>query len=168
MGGGHPGVLAAGSGGLGGQGGSGRTGGAVAYYKFDEGYSTTAHNSGSQGETLQGTLTNMATSPSTTTSGWTQAGKFGKGLVFDGSNDVVTLTDNDLLDFTLTDSFALSFWVKSNDSGTITNLMAKYPGTNTYYTIEFRNSGKAYFEITDGNNFPNITSTTTINDNNWH
>ncbi len=60
----------------------------VAYYKFDEGNGTTANNSGSGGSTLNGTLTNMA-NPATATSGWTDAGKFGKGLNFDGSNDYV-------------------------------------------------------------------------------
>ncbi len=55
----------------------------VAYYKFDEGNGTTANNSGSGGSTLNGTLTNMA-NPATATSGWTDAGKFGKGLNFDG------------------------------------------------------------------------------------
>ncbi|MBI2590422.1 MAG: hypothetical protein HYW33_00870 [Candidatus Blackburnbacteria bacterium] len=101
------------SGGSGGQGGSGRAGGAVAYYKFDEGYGTTVHNSGSQGETLQGTLTNMATSPSTATSGWTQSGKFGKGLVFDGSNDYV---DTGSKFPQLTSTLTISAWVKPGTS----------------------------------------------------
>ncbi len=63
----------------------------VAYYKFDEGNGTTANNSGSGGSTLNGTLTNMA-NPATATSGWTDAGKFGKGLNFDGVDDYVNLT----------------------------------------------------------------------------
>lgn len=63
----------------------------VAYYKFDEGNGTTANNSGSGGSTLNGTLTNMA-APATATSGWTDAGKFGKGLNFDGVDDYVNLT----------------------------------------------------------------------------
>ena len=54
MGGGHPGVLAGSSGPSSVIASGARQSGPVAYYKFDEGYGTTAHNSGSQGETLQG------------------------------------------------------------------------------------------------------------------
>jgi len=63
----------------------------VAYYKFDEGNGTTANNSGTGDSALNGTLTNMA-APATATSGWTDAGKFGKGLNFDGVDDYVNLT----------------------------------------------------------------------------
>ncbi|MCK4824584.1 LamG domain-containing protein, partial [bacterium] len=61
-------------------------GSAIGHWKFDEGYGVTANNSGISGSALNGTLTNMA-SPATSTSGWTDEGKMGKGLVFDGSND---------------------------------------------------------------------------------
>ena len=64
---------------------------ATAYYKFDEGNGTTANNSGTGDSALNGTLTNMA-APATATSGWTDAGKFGKGLNFDGVDDYVNLT----------------------------------------------------------------------------
>jgi len=63
---------------------------AVAHYKFDEGYGTTANNSGSGGSTLNGTLTNMS-SPPTATSGWTNSGKFSKALNFDGTTNWVDL-----------------------------------------------------------------------------
>lgn len=66
--------------------GSGKQSGPVAYYKFDEGTGTIANNSGNGGSALNGTLTNMS-SPATATSGWTNNGKYGKALNFDGYND---------------------------------------------------------------------------------
>jgi len=60
----------------------------IAHWKFDEGYGITANNSGIGGSALNGTLTTMS-SPATATSGWTDSGKMGKALVFDGVDDYV-------------------------------------------------------------------------------
>jgi len=75
----------------------------VGYWKFDEGYGTTANNSGNGGTTYNVTL---ASSPNIPT--WTNEGKFGKALSFDGSNDYATI--NTSLP-TLTEG-TLSMWVK--------------------------------------------------------
>ena len=63
-------------------------GSALLHLKFDDGFGNVASNSGSQGSTLNGGLMNMA-SPATFGSGWTNTGKFGKALSFDGTNDYV-------------------------------------------------------------------------------
>ncbi len=81
--------------------------GIVGYWKFDEGNGTTANNSGNGGSTLNGTLTNMA-APATSTSGWTNSGKFNKGLVFDGTNDYV-----DTGSINLGTTHSISFWKKT-------------------------------------------------------
>ncbi len=81
----------------------------LGYWKFDEGQGTTAHNSGNGGSALNGTLTNM-TSPATATSGWTQAGKYGKGLIFDGTDDYVSTSNESTFDG-LT-GFTISAWTK--------------------------------------------------------
>ncbi|MEI7750050.1 MAG: LamG-like jellyroll fold domain-containing protein [Candidatus Moraniibacteriota bacterium] len=78
---------------------------ATVYYKFDEGNGTTANNSGVGGSALNGTLTNMA-SPATSTSGWTDNGKYGKGLNFDGVNDSVNEPTS------IANAQAVSFWAK--------------------------------------------------------
>lgn len=62
-------------------------GSAVAHYKFDEGYGTTVHNSGSAGSPLSGNLGTGNSAPT-----WSQNGKFGKALSFDG-NDWVSFPD---------------------------------------------------------------------------
>ena len=79
----------------------------VAYYKFDEGAGTTANNAGTDGASINGTLTNMA-SPATATSGWTNDGKFGKALKFDGTLGNKVTTD---LNYDFLPSFSLSAWI---------------------------------------------------------
>ena len=54
----------------------------VGYWKFDEGYGTTANNSGNGGSTLNGIISGAA---------WTNSGKFGKALSFNGSSSYVDL-----------------------------------------------------------------------------
>ena len=129
MGGGHPGVLAGSSGPSSVIASGARQSGPVAYYKFDEGYGTTAHNSGSQGETLQGTLTNMATAPSTSTSGWTQSGKFNRALNFDGTDDYVVTSGSSYIP-SGNSAFTISLWV--NPSSNVTNkYIIKWGNMNT-------------------------------------
>jgi hypothetical protein len=78
----------------------------VAHYKFDEGYGTTANNSGSIGSAANGTLTNGPQ--------WRNDGKFGKAIVLDGeytnSDDYVTIPDHNSLDVQ-TGPFTVSAWI---------------------------------------------------------
>ncbi len=89
----------------------------LGFWKFDEGADNTCSggsndvcNSGSQGSTLDGAQSGMA-SPATSTSGWTQAGKFGKALLFDGTNDNVTTTMTSIGSSGIT----ISAWIKPSD-----------------------------------------------------
>ncbi len=80
------------------------------HWRFGEANGTTANDSAT-GTITNGTLTNMA-SPSTTTSGWTASGKYNSALVFDGSNDQVTvLTASDgEVDFNTAEPFSACAW----------------------------------------------------------
>ncbi len=89
-------------------------GSALAHYKFDDGYGTTTKNSGSLGSTGNGTLTSMA-SPATVTSGWTNEGKLGKALLFDGTNDYVA-TNNTMSSLMTASEAAISIWIKPTGS----------------------------------------------------
>lgn len=103
---------------------------ALINWRFDEGYGTTAYNSGSLGSLSSGTglasLTNMS-SPATAVSGWSQDGKIKKAISFDGINDYVETGDVFYSD-TLTvcawvydanvDSNARSVVIKRNVTGT--------------------------------------------------
>lgn len=146
--------------------------GAVGYWKFDEGQGTTANNSGSQGPTLQGTLTSMA-SPATSTSGWSQSGKFGRGLVFDGTDDYADMGDpsNGSLDFG-TSSFSLSAWVKTSSTG-YKRIISKghYGWTDGYLLQLYDSSGFISTGIGAGGTQANslfFYSGTAVNDGNWH
>ncbi len=83
----------------------------LGWWKFEEGYSATAHNSGSQGALLDGALLNMATAPSTSTSGWSMAGKFGKALSFDATNDAVDGGTDTSIDDLTTGPMTVSAWI---------------------------------------------------------
>ena len=106
MNGGHPSITAASAG----TSPIGPRGGPIGYWKFDEGYGTAANNSGAAGNVLNGLLHHS--SPATSTSGWTQAGKFGKALNFDGIDDYVSTS------LTVPDSGTISLWAYPTDTST--------------------------------------------------
>ncbi len=135
--------------------------------RFDEGYGTTARNNGNGGTGITGTLTSMA-SPATSTSGWTNAGKFGKGILFDGSDDVITTGTPAALQ--LTSSISLSAWVKF--TGTLaTNgratVLGSFDNTNGYLLDYIDTSGTKSLRFTG----PSVTGACTVNntlDSNWN
>jgi hypothetical protein len=85
----------------------GSVGNPVLHLGFDDGYGTTAQDSSPQNN--DGTLTNMA-APATSTSGWSSAGKFGKALAFDGTNDYVSVGNNSSI--IPASSISISTWAK--------------------------------------------------------
>ncbi len=84
----------------------------VVYWKFDEGQGTTANNSGSASSS-NGNVSGA--SPATATSGWNVTGKVNKGIIFDGTDDYVSiLTASDAaVDFNASEQFTLTSWVYS-------------------------------------------------------
>lgn len=135
----------------------------VGHWKFDEGYSTTANNSGNGGSTINGTLTNMA-SPATSTSGWTQSGKVGKGLVFDGTNDYVAISDNSALSAS---NITVSAWVNPTVNGSNNMVVAKRE-TNFEYQF-FVGDGAPNFTIFSGGTGTGTTATSsqTLSTGTW-
>jgi len=92
----------------------------VGYWKFDEGFGSSAGNSGFGGSTLNGTLTG------TTTPTWISDGKFGKALSFNNGYVQTAAT-------TLNTSFSYSVWFKPSSfvdwSAVITNLYHSAPAS---------------------------------------
>ena len=105
--------------------------GPVAYWKFDEGYGTTAHDSTSNG--------NNGTLSGTTLPTWQSKDQCisGKCLYFDGSTSYVQVPDpsNGSLDFG-TNNFTASLWEKRTTSGT-NILMGKRVYTTAGWVIYF-------------------------------
>ncbi len=144
----------------------------IGYWKFDEGYGITANNSGNGGSTLNGTLTNMA-SPATSTSGWTNSGKFGKALTFNsGSSTYVTMGNQSALNFT--DSFSLSAWIKTTASptgGNYSTIVSKgaLQGSTNGYALFLNGDNLAHltFQVRNSSTIVQLDGGV-VNDNNWH
>ncbi len=113
------------------------------YYKFDEGTSTIAHNSGSGNTAWAGTLTNMS-SPPATNSGWMLEDQCvtGKCLRFNGANNYVTTSAQQGPQ----SGMSISTWVNPNTLTGTQMIATQYDGTNAYMQL-FEISGTVYFRI---------------------
>ncbi len=153
-------------------------------WKFDEGNGTTANNEITGG--TNGTLTSMATAPSTSSSGWTASGKFNKALVFDGTDDKVVIdTASDAnVDFNASEQFSLSAWVYSTTVPTTATdedlIIGKWDETSSQraYRVFLENddtdsTGHIRVEVMDESTGGNeilsaVTSNDTISQNTWY
>lgn len=145
-----------------------KPGSAVGYWKFDEGYGTTANNAGICGSTCNGTLTSMATSPSTTTSGWANSGKVGKALVFDATNDYVSVGNP--APAQITGPLSLSAWVKLNANNVLYGVISKEGSSGQFsYELVVTSSGKASFDVSGtGSAKIAINGNTTLATGTWY
>ncbi|MFA5961219.1 MAG: DUF2341 domain-containing protein [Parcubacteria group bacterium] len=133
----------------------------VAVYDFNEGYGSLAHNSGFGGTSLAGNLGVGSSSPT-----WTNDGKNGKALSFDG-NDYVNVSDSTAL---RPSSLTISTWLKRapNDSGIIVNKPVD-TSSNKSYSLLVMNDGHARFEIMTGSAYPYWDLPTgSVTDSVWH
>jgi hypothetical protein len=122
-------------------------------------------NIGKKGRGVDGTLTNMAMSP---TSGWQgpqgRRGGFG-ALAFDGADDYVSLGQPASLNFGAGD-FTYAAWIKSTDSSA--HIIAKDNDTLLGRAL-YVSGGKLNFFAADGDaNFIIAVGATSVNDGNWH
>jgi hypothetical protein len=90
----------------------GITDGSVAYWSFNEGFGTTAHDS--SGNDNHGTI-NGAT--------WTD-GRLGRALDFDGTDDYVQVPDSDSLD--IQNEITIAAWIKPRSFTNINFFVSKY------------------------------------------
>ncbi len=136
-------------------------GSATLHWKFNEGFGTTANNSGGGGTAMNGTLTNIS-SPATSTSGWTTAGKINKAINFGGNGDKVTTTG--LADAYFTNSWTQTLWIKTLS---VANNVITEKGANIAFIQIFGGQVRAGTLGTGGNYF-DTTGAPLVNDNNWH
>lgn len=138
-------------------------GSTVGYWKFDEGYATTANDNSINANNL--TLSSAS---------WTNSGKFGKA--FNGLTNVRAsrTTDADL-EFGATEDFTLSLWYKSDSAtnpGAIEYLVNDGAAAGSAgYAIYANTSGNLCFGIDDDVTWgPDVASCTTtdVYDNTWH
>jgi len=130
-----------------------------AYFTFDEGTSTQLYNHSTSDTQIEGTLSNFGPNP------WI-SGKLRKALLFDGINDVVTLTSN-----SISTRNTFSSWIKVSSVPATGNIFAaRNVGTNdpnfqvsltstaVRFTIGFSGAQTGQWEV----------SNTGIVDNQWH
>ncbi len=149
--------------------------GLVGYWNFNEGTSTYAGDFSVNNNA--GVLTNMA-NPPTAVSGWGN-GKFGGGLNFDGTDDYVSVPDQNYFSPSVND-VTVSFWAKIETNATPDDnngcgaagdyLIAK--GTTSQWEWGFENDGNDRFCMTlwqsGGSNHMSIGVLRTMNDGRWH
>ncbi len=136
----------------------------VGYWSFEDATGTTATDFSGNGNT--GTLTNMDANTD-----WVD-GRVGTALDFDGSDDYVSIAENDDLKMGSGD-FTLSVWVKSSAADDTRTVI--WYGSLKRYLIRITNgaesddvSNKALFEIDDNTTAKKIEGDVTVADGTWH
>ncbi|RJQ38957.1 LamG domain-containing protein, partial [Candidatus Microgenomates bacterium] len=129
---------------------------AIAEWDFDEGQGITANNLGNGGTALNGTLTGPTHLPT-----WTNAGKYGKAITFDGIDDYVNAGNSSSLD--LTSDGTWGGWFKLNANNITQSLINKDAGDQGW-AMYVSNIGQLnlFFESTSTHGNTVITTGT------WH
>lgn len=141
---------------------------APAHWKFNEGADGTcsggtndACNSGSAGSTYDAAQSGMST-PATSTSGWTQAGKLGRALLFDGTDDIVSASG--LPNAFFTASWTQTLWLKTTQTG---NKVLTEKGSNLAFIQTVDGQIRAGTTTTAGDYY-DTSGSPLVTDGNWH
>ena len=153
------------------------TDGLVAQWNFNETSGTTAYNNaGSCEGVCNATLTNMTTTGQDVApnSGWTATNKrWGDGgLMFDGSNDFISIGHNS--NFNLTNSWTVEAWIKrtgpttTNSDGSIWKFIVRKGTYNTFGLFYNPTSGKVHSNMYNGSAWKSSTSQSVLDVGQWH
>ena len=143
--------------------GSSPVGSQVGYWKFDEGYGTTAYD-----------MSPNANNLTLTTASWTTIGIFGKAWNGTNANWLSQGSDDNQFDFAATEDFSISGWFKSDSANNPVGneyVVSKSDASTKGYAVYFNSSGQACFGIDDDNTWtPTVAScsSTDYYDNTWH
>jgi hypothetical protein len=135
-------------------------GGPIAHYKMDEGSGTTAFDS-----------TNITNDGTITGSTWV-AGQYGTALDLDGSDDVVTVTNADPIDFDVGLKTAVTFsaWINADSDGENDIGQVFYKGDSIYLRADNESSGSLDLEgsmsLASASATLNVSSA--LKTNTWH
>lgn len=137
-------------------------GSALAHYKFDEGYGTTAYDKSINANNL--TLS---------TASWTNDGKYNKA--WNGTNALwLSRADDNDFDFGVADDLSMGFWYRSDSAtnpGAIEYIVNKASSTIAGYAVYAMTNGTICFGIDDDTTWgPDIASCSPndIYDGTWH
>ena len=138
--------------------------GLVGWWRFDEGSGSTAADS--SGESNNGTLNGSNGLPT-----WASGVSDG-ALQFDGTDDYITLGDNDDFDFGMGD-FTLSAWVKSSENGRTQVIIDKReiePAVSGYILYKESADDNLTMALVNSSNTHMISTSDAgdLSDNAWH
>ena len=146
--------------------GGGNAGGAVGAWSFDEMQGATTYDSSIQAN--NGTLLGEMATSTAADSGWTNEGKFGSALAFDGTDDHVKLSPDASLNFNTQQEFTLSVWIKTNVlDGTADRIIGKI-SANQGYVLQI-DDNKIFFRTGTGSDTETLIGNTVLTDTNqWY
>jgi len=139
----------------------------VAEWKLDDKTGTTTSDSSGNGGT--GTFYE-GTTPNSNGPTWS-AGKFGPGVNFPGTDDVIRIPESTVTDLgTTTDSYTVSAWFKtSTNSSTTAAIVNKECGASSSpFRLSLDSSELPLFNVRESVNTTSTVGTTALNDNLWH
>jgi hypothetical protein len=141
----------------------------VAYYNFNEGYGSVAHNEGSYSSSSYGTLyAGSAGRNATNTAMWDKNGKKGSGIDFDGS-DRVGLTMSDVY---YSSNYSISSWFKTGELATNQVIYHGRENVNDERAVQILVNSNGTVSFFERNLYPNgyltVSSTNRYDDNEWH
>ena len=142
----------------------------VGYWRFDEASGTTAYDDSGNGNT--GTITIGAGGTQTTIAGARTngaAGKFGKCMSFDGTDDYAEVPHS--LSIDPQQAWTLSAWVKRSVAGVQHSILEKYDWASGKgnYTMRINSNDKLSASIVNGTSGQDVgTGTVSINAGAWY
>ncbi|MCF7803319.1 MAG: T9SS type A sorting domain-containing protein [Candidatus Marinimicrobia bacterium] len=114
----------------------------VAAYSFDDLSSEFLKDESSGGKSHYAYLKNMDSVKSVT-------GAFGGAISLDGVDDFIGVLNNSDIRFRVED-FSISFWIKTNSTGTIQPLVSQNNEGGTGYSLHLTQNGGIAFSLNDG------------------
>jgi len=147
-------------------------GSSILNLKLDSGYGDTAYDSSPQANNG-----NLAGSDSCPVDGkcpsWSSSGKYNMALLFDGTNDYLTLGDpaDGVYDFGSTSDFTLAAWIKTAGDSEYQAIFEKRDsaGNNQGYLMSISTNGLVDVFIMDSSlNEQEVFSSSVVDDDNWH
>jgi len=127
----------------------------VAYWKMNEGY----------GSVINSSVNNFNITGSINGAAWTNGGKFAKALHFDGTDDVVTVSNTSAIDFdlNLASGSAFSVWVRPTNAGESNAGQIWNKGANRYLGVA-PGSNSSVLDLTASLDLETSDATITIDD----
>ena len=132
----------------------------VAYYRFDGGAGSIAYDDYTNSNDL-----------AIAGASWTESGKYGNALSFDGTDDYLSITDSSSL--SPVSDISLSAWVKLTATGTEQTILGKWDETTANndrsYRLWIDSSNKVNFTVsTDGSATTTHVGDTTLTTDTWY